>query len=48
VIEELQLEARLEPILSRLQSIMGSPKPRVRTHNVVFVPVGETLVCCWR
>jgi hypothetical protein len=40
VIETLQLEALLQPILSRLETVMGHPKPRIRTHNVVFVPVG--------
>jgi hypothetical protein len=40
VVCALQLEALLEPILARLREIMGSPPPRVRTHNLVFVPVG--------
>ena len=40
VIADLKLEERLQPILSRLASIMGHPKPQLRTHNVVFVPVG--------
>jgi hypothetical protein len=40
VVEELQLEKVLNPILSRLRKIMGTPIPKIRTHNVVFVPVG--------
>lgn len=41
VIAQLGLDAALEPILTRLASIMGSPKPQVRTQNVIFVPVGR-------
>ena len=41
VAENLQLEKHLQPILSRLTGIMGLPAPRIRTHNVVFVPVGS-------
>ena len=44
VIEQLGLVEALQPILSRLETIMGSPKPQLRTHNVVFVPVGEFFV----
>lgn len=40
VIEQLGLVEALQPILSRLETIMGTPKPQLRTHNVVFVPVG--------
>ena len=43
VIEQLGLVEALQPILSRLETIMGSPKPQLRTHNVVFVPVGECM-----
>jgi len=41
VIEQLGLVEALQPILTRLEGIMGTPKPQLRTHNVVFVPVGE-------
>ena len=41
VIANLQLEHHLAPILTRLTDIMGLPTPKVRTHNVVFVPVGS-------
>ena len=46
VIADLKLEERLQPILSRLASIMGHPKPQLRTHNVVFVPVGTFVYVC--
>jgi hypothetical protein len=43
VVEELQLLKVLEPLLSHLRSIMtvGRKKPEVKTHNIVFVPVGS-------
>mmetsp|Transcript_21213 Transcript_21213/g.35949 ORF Transcript_21213/g.35949 Transcript_21213/m.35949 type:complete len:207 (+) Transcript_21213:205-825(+) len=41
VVENLQLPQTLAPILERLTEIMGHPKPQLRTHNVVFVPVGS-------
>jgi len=41
VVEELQIPKLLEPILERLKTIMGTPVPCVRTHNVVFAPVGS-------
>ena len=41
VIEELGLNRLLEPILTRLVTIMGNPAPQLRTQNVVFVPVGS-------
>lgn len=41
VIEELQLCQYLEPILTRLKMIMGTPSPEIRTQNIVFVPVGS-------
>lgn len=40
VVESLQLGSILEPVLDRLRSIMGTPVPQIRTHNLVFVPVG--------
>jgi hypothetical protein len=40
VVEALKLEEKIEPILNKLRGIMG-PKPEIRTHNVVFVPVGS-------
>lgn len=27
--------------MSKLRSVMGTPLPQIRTHNVVFVPVGS-------
>ena len=41
VVEHLRLNEVLEPILSKLVTIMGTPTPQIRTHNVVFVPVGS-------
>jgi hypothetical protein len=42
VVEELRLETLLEPMLSLLRTIMPtSPAPILRTHNVVFAPVGS-------
>ena len=43
VVEELQLERVLEPLLVHLRSIMtvGRKVPELRTHNIVFVPVGS-------
>ena len=40
VVDALGLNDILEPITSRLQSIMGTPTPIIRTHNIVFVPAG--------
>lgn len=40
VIQTLQLEQHLQPILDRLVTIMGKA-PTIRTHNVVFVPRGS-------
>lgn len=40
VVEQLNLSQRLEPILEKLRTIMGST-PKLRTHNVVFVPVSS-------
>jgi len=41
VVDALKLDSFLEPMLTRLRTIMGNPKPQLRTHNVVFVPVGS-------
>ena len=41
LIEQLGLEGILRPITERLRTIMGSPAPKIQTHNVVFVPVGS-------
>lgn len=43
VVEKLKLTSVLEPLLSRLRSIMavGKKVPELRTHNIVFVPVGS-------
>jgi len=41
VIEQLGLMEKLQPILDRLKSIMGTPTPQIRTQNIVFAPVGS-------
>jgi len=41
VVKELKLNEILEPILDKLRTIMGIPKPEMRTHNVVFAPVNS-------
>jgi hypothetical protein len=41
VVDQLELDKVLGPILEKLSTIMGTPTPQVRTHNVVFVPVGS-------
>lgn len=41
VTRQLGLEEALSPVLERLKSIMGTPTPQIRTHNVVFVPIGS-------
>eukprot|EP01041_Mallomonas_annulata_P014551 gene14551-30975_t len=41
VVEALQLGEILRPVLELLQTIMAKPCPQIRTHNVVFVPVGS-------
>lgn len=43
VVEELKLSTVLGPLLTLLKSIMsvGQRAPELRTHNVVFVPVGS-------
>ena len=49
VVEELQLERVLEPLLVHLRSIMtvGRKVPELRTHNIVFVPVGSKEQVGW-
>ena len=41
VVDQLGIETLLEPILQKLTTIMGTPSPKLRTHNVVFCPVGS-------
>jgi hypothetical protein len=43
VVEKLKLSSVLEPLLTHLRSIMavGKKVPELRTHNIVFVPVGS-------
>ena len=42
VVRELRLEELLEPILSRLKTIMNPRRtPLLRTHNIIFAPVGS-------
>lgn len=41
VVDQLKLQTYLEPILSKLRSVMGTPRPVIRTQNLVFVPVGS-------
>lgn len=41
VVDALKLNEALDPILEKLRSIMGYPTPKIRTHNVVFVPIGS-------
>ena len=41
VVDELNIPQLLQPILDRLKTIMGTPVPSIRTHNVVFAPVGS-------
>ena len=41
VVDTLDLNKKIEPILERLRTVMGKRKPSVRTHNVVFAPVGS-------
>lgn len=42
VVAALNLNEVLAPITSRLQSIMSqSPPPRIKTHNIIFAPVGS-------
>ena len=41
VIDQLQLNEKLKPVLTHLATIMGTPVPSIRTQNVVFCPVGS-------
>lgn len=41
VVQALKLDEALAPVLEKLRSVMGQPRPEIRTHNVVFVPVGS-------
>ena len=43
VVEQLKLKSVLGPLLEHLRSIMtvGKKVPELRTHNIVFVPVGS-------
>eukprot|EP01036_Dinobryon_divergens_P026965 gene26965-35669_t len=41
LVKDLQLENILKPITDRLATIMGSPTPQLRTHNIIFAPVGS-------
>ena len=42
LIQQLKLNELLEPILTKLRTIMGTPAPQIRTHDIVFVPVGSS------
>ncbi len=43
VVDQLSLALILEPILAHLRTIMRtSSRPILRTHNIVFAPVGST------
>jgi len=41
VVRELHLDEVLAPICEKLRTIMHNPTPILRTHNVVFAPVGS-------
>lgn len=41
MVDQLGLEKVLQPVLDLLETIMSTPKPQLRTHNVVFVPIGS-------
>jgi len=42
VVSELKLNEILRPITSLLRTIMNNGRePEIRTHNVVFVPIGS-------
>jgi hypothetical protein len=42
VAAELKLADTLQPILSRLRTVMSATStPELRTHNIVYVPVGS-------
>ena len=40
VVDASNVSHYLEPLLKKLRTIMGPKEPRIRTHNVMFVPVG--------
>jgi hypothetical protein len=42
LVQELGLDLKLKPILDKLRTVMGTPAPELRTHNIVFVPVGSS------
>ena len=39
--ESLNIMQKIEPILKILREIMGPRTPHIRTHNVMFAPVGS-------
>ncbi len=41
VVEKLNILQKIEPILQLLRSIMGPRTPHIRTHNIMFAPVGS-------
>ena len=41
VVEVLQLEKYLAPLLEKLREIMGPKPPVLRTHDIIFAPVGS-------
>ena len=42
VIDELQLEKLLDPILLKLKTIMSPHRtPQLRTHNIILAPIGS-------
>jgi hypothetical protein len=41
VVNALRLNEKMEPILAKLRTIMGRRTAHIRTHNVVFAPVGS-------
>jgi hypothetical protein len=41
LVEKLNLPSLLQPILERLTTIMGTPTPQIKTHDIVFAPVGS-------
>jgi hypothetical protein len=41
VVKQLNLEELLLPIISRLHGIMKKSNAVIRTHNVVFAPIGS-------
>ena len=41
VVEKLKLAEKLDPILKYLETLMGPRKPYIRTHNIIFAPIGS-------